>query len=372
MAEALALARRATALTSPNPMVGAVIVHDGEIVGRGFHTWAGLKHAEIVALEEAGERARGATAYVTLEPCAHTGRTPPCADALIAAGIAKVVVASEDPNPLVAGGGLRRLRASAITVELSPEHRAAAEKLNEGFLHFMRTGKPLVTLKCALTLDGKIAAPQDNTGWITSERARMHVQVLRHASDAIITGIGTVLSDNPLLTDRSDFPRERPLLRVVLDSTLRISPSSRLVQSAKGDLLIATTSAASPERRKILEARGVEVRTFDGPRGRVDFRDVISLLAARRCLSAMIEAGSKVNWAALDSNVADKVFLYYAPKILGGLESLPMAGGTGRMSRTDAIQLPETRNLHPIPPDEFAVEAWVHRRKALKYVYRNC
>jgi diaminohydroxyphosphoribosylaminopyrimidine deaminase/5-amino-6-(5-phosphoribosylamino)uracil reductase len=362
MSEALALARRGVALTSPNPMVGAVIVRekDNEVVGRGFHTWAGLKHAEILALEEAGDRARGATIYVTLEPCAHTGRTPPCADALISAGIAKVVVASEDPNPLNAGEGLRRLRASAIAVELSPEHRAAAEKLNEGFFHFMRTGKPLVTLKCALTLDGKIAAPEDNSGWITSERARAHVQVLRHATDAMITGIGTVLSDNPLLNDRSELPRARPLLRIVLDSTLRISPASRLVQSANNDLLIATTSAASPERRKVLEARGVEVRAFDGPRGRVDIRDVISLLGERRCLSAIIEAGSKVNWAALEANVVDKVFLYYAPKILGGLESLPMAGGTGRMSRTDAIRLHRT-TLHPIPPDEFAVEAFIEK-----------
>jgi diaminohydroxyphosphoribosylaminopyrimidine deaminase/5-amino-6-(5-phosphoribosylamino)uracil reductase len=360
MAEALALARRGTALTSPNPMVGAVIVRDDEIVGRGFHTWAELKHAEIIALEEAGERARGATIYVTLEPCAHIGRTGPCADALIAAGIAKVVVASEDPNPLVAGEGLRRLRASAITVEMLPEHRDAAEKLNEAFLHFMRTGRPLVTLKCALTLDGKISAPEDNSGWITSERARTHVQVLRHASDAIITGIGTVLSDNPLLSDRSEFPRARPLLRVVLDSTLRISPGSQLVQSAKGDLLIATTSAASPERRKVLEARGVEVRSFDGPHGRVDICDVISLLGERRCLSAMLEAGSKVNWAALECGAVDKVFLYYAPKILGGLESLPMAGGAGRMSRIDAIQLHRT-TLHPIPPDEFAVEAFIRK-----------
>jgi len=360
MAEALALARRGSALTSPNPMVGAVIVREGEVVGRGFHTWADLKHAEILALEDAGERARGATIYVTLEPCSHTGRTGPCADALIAAGIAKVVVASEDPNPLVAGEGLRRLRASAITVEMSAEHRDAAEKLNEAFLHFMRTGKPLVTLKCALTLDGKIAAPEDNTGWITSEKARAHVQVLRHACDAMITGIGTVLSDNPLLTDRSELPRARPLLRVVLDSTLRIPPGSRLVQSAKDDLLIATTSAASPERRRVLEARGVEVRAFDGPRGRVDIRDVVSLLSERRCLSAMLEAGSKLNWAALESNVVDKVFLYYAPKILGGFDSLPMAGGAGRLSRTDAIQLHRT-TLHSITPDEFAVGAWVRK-----------
>jgi diaminohydroxyphosphoribosylaminopyrimidine deaminase/5-amino-6-(5-phosphoribosylamino)uracil reductase len=360
MSEALALARRGTALTSPNPMVGAVVVRDGEVVGRGFHVWDAKKHAEIIALDEAGERARGATIYVTLEPCSHSGRTGPCADALIEAGIAKVVVASEDPNPLVAGEGLRRLRASGIAVELPDEYRAAAEKLNEAFLHYMRTGRPLVTLKSALTLDGKIAAPEDNTGWITSERARVHVQVLRHAHDAIITGIGTVLSDNPLLTDRSELPRARPLIRVVLDSTLRISPASKLVQSAREDLLIATTSAASPERRKALEAKGVEVRSFDGPRGRVDIRDVISVLGERKCLSAMLEAGSMVNWAALECGAVDKVFLYYAPKILGGLESLPMAGGAGRLSRTDAIQLTGTI-LHPIPPDEFAVEAFIRR-----------
>jgi len=349
MSDALALARRGVALTSPNPMVGAVIVRDSEVVGRGFHTWGGLKHAEILALEEAGDRAHGATIYVTLEPCSHTGRTPPCADAIIAAGIAKVVVASEDPNPLVAGEGLRRLRASAVTVEMSPEHRAAAEKLNEAFLHFMRTGKPLVTLKCALTLDGKIAAPEDNSGWITSERARAHVQVLRHATDAMITGIGTVLSDNPLLTDRSELPRARPLLRVVLDSTLRISPASRLVQSVNNDLLIATTSAASPERRKALESRGVEVRAFDGPRGRVDMRDVVSLLGERRCLSAMIEAGSMVNWAALEAGIVDKVFLYYAPKILGGLESLSAPNPAGRIRRRSLHRKKLRKKLKCLP-----------------------
>ncbi len=365
MAEALALARRGTALTSPNPMVGAVIVRDGEIVGRGFHTWAGLKHAEILALEDAGERAQGATIYLTLEPCAHTGRTGPCADALIAAGIAKVVVASEDPNPLVAGEGLRRLRASAITVEMSPEHRDIAEKLNETFLHFMRTGRPLVTLKSAVTLDGKIAAPEDNTGWITSERARAHVQVLRHAHDAIITGIGTVLSDNPRLNDRSELPRARPLLRVVLDSTLRIPLTSQLVRTAKDDLLIATTSAASPDRGvSALESARVwsvsQLRRTSAWGEADSSRDVISLLGERRLISAMFEAGSKMNWAALESGAVDKVFLYYAPKILGGTESLPMAGGAGRMSRMDAIQLHKTA-LHPIPPDEFAVEAFIKK-----------
>jgi diaminohydroxyphosphoribosylaminopyrimidine deaminase/5-amino-6-(5-phosphoribosylamino)uracil reductase len=360
MREALALARQGVALASPNPMVGCVMVRGGEVVGRGFHTWSGLKHAEIVALEQAGARARGATVYVTLEPCSHTGRTAPCSDALIAAGVSKVVAPASDPNPLVCGEGFRRLRASGVEVEIAAEFQAEAERLNEAFFHFMRTGKPLVTLKCALTLDGKIAAPEDNTGWITSERARAHVQELRHASDAMITGIGTALADDPLLTDRSGLPRTRPLLRVVLDSTLRLPLESKLVRSADGDLLIAATSAASGERRRALENRGVEVCIFDGPRGRVDIRDVVALLGERRCLSVTIEAGSKVNWAALESGAVDKVFLYYAPKILGGLQSLPMAGGIGRQRRVDAILLERTI-LHPIPPDEFAVEAYVRK-----------
>jgi diaminohydroxyphosphoribosylaminopyrimidine deaminase/5-amino-6-(5-phosphoribosylamino)uracil reductase len=360
MREALELARRGAGLASPNPMVGCVIVRDGAIAGRGFHTWDGVKHAEVVALEEAGPLAEGATVYVTLEPCSHTGRTGPCADALIAARVARVAVASRDPNPLVAGQGLARLRDAGVEVELAHEFEAEAIKLNEPYFHFMRARKPLVTLKCAVTLDGKIAAPEDNTGWITSERARGHVQGLRHASDAIVTGIGTVLSDDPLLTDRSGLPRSRPLLRVVLDSTLRIPLDSKMVQSVRGDLLIASTSAASAERKKALEARGIEVRIFDGPRGRVDIRDAVSMLGERRCLSVMIEAGSKVNWAALESRAVDKVFLYYAPKILGGMESLPMVGGQGRLRRMDAIVLERTA-LHTIPPDEFAVEAYIRK-----------
>lgn len=211
-----------------------------------------------------------------------------------------------------------------------------------------------------MTLDGKIAAPEDNTGWITSERARTHVQGLRHAADAIITGIGTVLGDDPLLNDRSGLSRARPLLRVVLDSTLRIPIDSKMVRSVAGDLLIVTTSAGSPDRRRALEKKGVEVKSFDGRKGRVDLRDLISLLGERNCLSAIIEAGSKANWAALEAGVVDKVFLYYAPKILGGLESLPMAGGAGKPRRVDAIQLERT-TLHPIPPDEFAVEAFIRK-----------
>ena len=250
------------------PMVGAVIVQDGEVVGRGFHTWEGLKHAEILALEEAGERARGATIYVTLEPCSHTGRTPPCADALIAAGIAKVVAASADPNPLVAGEGFRRLRASGVQVEIATEFQAEAEKLNEPFFHFMRTGRPLVTLKSALTLDGKIAAPEDNTGWITSERARAHVQELRHASDAIITGIGTVLADDPAIDRPQRICRARGRCCAWCSIPRCACRSNRGWCRARRTIC---SSPPHPPHRRNAGARSKiaasKCKIFDGPRG---------------------------------------------------------------------------------------------------------
>lgn len=359
MSQALDLARQGLGLTSPNPTVGAVLVRDGEVVGRGFHTWAGRKHAEILALEEAGDAARGATLYLTLEPCCHEGRTGPCTDALIAAGVSRVVAAMEDPNPQVSGEGLRRLRAAGIDVELAPEYRAEAAQLNEPFAHFMRTGRPLVTLKAAVTLDGKIAAPDDNEGWITSQIARAHVQQLRHQTDAILTGIGTVLSDDCLLNDRTGLERARPLLRIVVDSQLRLPPGSRMVESARGDVLAVTTSAAAADRRRALESRGIRVLTFNGPGGRVSLRALVEHLGREKYLSLMIEAGSKVNWSVLESGAADKIFFYYAPKVLGGLQSLPVAGGAGRRSRKDAIRFRDVR-LHRIgAPDEFAVEAWL-------------
>ncbi len=360
MREALDLARKGRALATPNPMVGAVLAQGSEVVGRGFHTYAGLQHAEIVALAEAGDKARGATLYVNLEPCAHHGRTPPCVDAIVAAGVARVVAAVEDPNPQVSGAGFRRLRDAGIEVELAPEFAAEAAKLNEPFLHFMRTRRPLVTLKTAITLDGKISAPDDNAGWITSERARAHVQELRHDHDAILTGIGTALADNPLLTDRTGLPRDRPLLRIVMDSQLRLPPDSKLVRSAEGDVVAVATSAASAERRKALEARGIQVLSFDGPGGRADLRSVIDWLGERRYLSLMIEAGSKLNWTALESGCVDRIFFYYGPKILGGMEALPLAGGIGRRKRSDAIRIHNVA-VHSIPPDEFAVEGYVHR-----------
>jgi diaminohydroxyphosphoribosylaminopyrimidine deaminase/5-amino-6-(5-phosphoribosylamino)uracil reductase len=358
MAQALGLARQGCGQTSPNPAVGAVLVKNGEVVGRGYHTWANRKHAEIVALEQAGERARGADLYVTLEPCSHEGRTGPCADAIIAAGVGKVVAALTDPNPLVAGQGFAKLHAAGIPIEIDTSAARDSEKMNEAYVHYMRTKKPLVTLKAAVTLDGKIAAPEDNRGWITSERARLHVQTLRHASDAILTGIGTVLSDDCLLTDRSKLPRSRPLLRIVADSQLRLPLDSKMVRSAADDLLVLSTSAASAERRRALEAHGVKVLVCDAEDGRTDLHQLGHWLASENYHSLMIEAGSKLNWAALESGLVDKIFFYYAPKILGGLRSLPVAGGVGRLRRVDAIEFHNV-TLHPITEDEFAVEAFL-------------
>lgn len=360
MREALDLARATMGQTSPNPAVGCVIAKHGTVIGKGAHVYAAKDHAETVALRQAGSHARDADVYVTLEPCSHQGRTGPCADALIAAQVRRVFVAMQDPNPIVAGSGIQRLRAAGIAVEMDHDAHPEAIRINEPFSHFMRTGRPLVTLKSAVTLDGKIAAPEDNEGWITSESARLHVQSMRHESDVMVTGINTVLADDCLLTDRTALPRSRPLLRVVLDSQLRLPITSRMVHTDPGDVLVATTTAASNERRKALEAKGVEVMVFDAANGRVSLELLIQELARRRYLTVMIEAGSKVNWAALDSEVVDKIFFYYAPKILGGLQSLPVAGGSGRRRRVDAMRLHDVR-LHPITREEFAVEAWLEK-----------
>lgn len=357
--EALALAERGKGLASPNPMVGSIVVSpDGAKIGEGFHAYDGIKHAEVLALEQAGAAARGATLYVSLEPCNHKGRTGPCADAILAAGIARVVAPVQDPFPSVAGSGFEKLRAAGIEVVVAAEYESAARKLNEAYFHFTTTGKPLVTLKVAVTLDGKIAAPDDNTGWITSEIARAHVQQVRHEHDAIMTGIGTVLADDCLLNDRSGLPRRRPLLRIVADSLLRIPVESKLIESFAGDVAIVTTSAAPAKRRAAMAERGIPVEVLDGETGRVDLQALVRWLGDQKILSLMIEAGSKLNWAALDSGIVDKVLLYYAPKILGGVDSLPMVGGIGRRSRAGAFRLHNLRTF-PVSDDEFVVEAYL-------------
>jgi diaminohydroxyphosphoribosylaminopyrimidine deaminase/5-amino-6-(5-phosphoribosylamino)uracil reductase len=331
---ALELARKGSALTSPNPRVGAVLVKEGTTLGEGFHVYENWKHAEILALEQARGSAHGATLYLNLEPCSHQGRTGPCADALIAAGIRRVVCSMQDPNPQVAGQGFAKLRAAGMEVEIGLL-QSEAMQLNEAFAKYIRRKTPLVTLKCAMTLDGKIAphAPsassQDafspdsssqgatRTEWITSEVARADVQQLRHQSDAILTGIGTILADDPLLTDRTAEPRRRPLMRVVLDSQLRLPPTSRLVQSAREDVLIFTRSA-DPSRKSELETMGVRVEQLPPSSGeQLDLAAVLRRLGELQITSLILEGGSHLNTAALHDGIVDKVMLYIAPKLFG-------------------------------------------------------
>lgn len=352
--QALDLARQGEGQASPNPLVGAVLVRDDHVVGRGFHTYVGVKHAEIRALEAAGAQAKGAALYINLEPCSHRGRTGPCADALIAAGVTRVVAAMQDPNPLVSGKGFEKLRAAGVEVEIAGEFSAEAGKLNEAFVHFMKTGRPLVTLKTAMTLDGKIAARAGESGWISSEAARKHAQRLRHASDAILTGIGTVLADNCFLTDRTGLPRSRPLLRMVADSKLRIPLDSNMVSSCGGDVVVIGTSASSADKRQALEERGVRVLNLEGSNQKADLGRIVQWTAEQKYLSLLLEAGGELNGAALDAGIVDKIFFYYAPKIFSSARSLPMSRGQ------NAVQL-ERIAVHAIGSDEFAVEGYVRK-----------
>jgi len=320
MQHALDLARKGVGLASPNPTVGCVIVKHGAIVGRGFHQYSWRDHAEIVALKQTGDRARGATLYVTLEPCNHTGRTGPCTEAIIAAGISRVVAAMQDPNPKTSGSGFACLRAAGIELEMGLLE-SEAEKLNEAFACWITTKKPFVTLKSALTLDGQLALPEPRKGkkrrWITSEESRAEVQRMRHASDALLTGIGTILADNPLLTDRSGLERRRRLLRVILDTKLRLPVRSRIVQTAGDDLLVFTAaSLKSPKARK-LQIAGVEVVQTKTRAGKIDLAAVLKELGRREVLSVLLEAGPHLNAATLSAGLVHKLVLFYAPKLAG-------------------------------------------------------
>lgn len=317
---ALVLARKGAGLASPNPMVGCVIVRSGEIVGEGFHQYEARDHAEIIALKMAGEKARGATLYVNLEPCNHTGRTGPCTEAIIGASIRRVVASMDDPNPLNSGRGFERLRSAGIEV-VSGVREEDARRLNEAFACWIRTKKPLVTLKSAMTLDGQLALPHaKNAGrstWVTSEESRAEVHRMRHASDALLTGIGTVLADDPLLTDRSGLPRRRPLLRVVLDSKLRLPLNSRLVKSADNDLLVFTAAPLdSPKARKLQKA-GVQLSGARNRRGRIDLDAALIHLGQHEILSVLLEAGPTLNGSALSAQIVHKLVLFYAPKFAG-------------------------------------------------------
>jgi diaminohydroxyphosphoribosylaminopyrimidine deaminase/5-amino-6-(5-phosphoribosylamino)uracil reductase len=371
MRQVLRLAEKGTALASPNPRVGAVVVNaSGQSVGSGFHIFTGVKHGEVLALEQAGTQAQDSSLYLNLEPCCHQGRTGPCADAVIAAGVRRVVASMADPNPLIAGKGFEKLRTAGIQVEVGLM-QAEARKLNEAFARYILSRRPLVTLKSGMTLDGKIAPPPGESanpsalgaggatgGWITSVEARAHVQELRHESDAIMVGVGTIIADDPLLTDRTAQARRRPLLRVVLDSRLRLPLESRLVRTAKEDVLVFC-SFAEEKKRSELEKMGIRVEQvpLGSGDGRPDLISIAKRLGEVEITSLLIEGGALVNWAALASGVVDKIFLYYAPKILAGTGSVPFAAGTGfkRMSEAAFVK---NISLHRFGED-FAVEGYL-------------
>lgn len=350
MRRALALARRGIGKTAPNPAVGCVIVRDGAVVGEGWHRKAGTPHAEVHALREAGERARGADVYVTLEPCSHHGRTPPCADALLEAGVRRVFVGMVDPNPKVCGEGIGRLRGAGIEVAtgiLGNECR----RINEPFAKHVTTGIPFVILKSAMTMDGKTATAAGDSRWITSEESRRYVHRLRSMVDAIMVGVGTVTADDPRLTAR--LPRGRDPLRVVVDSALRIPLDAQMLRlDSPAPTLIATVSDDG-ERIAALEALGAEVLRCRERQGRVDLRDLLARLGARGVQSLLLEGGREVAGEALREGLIDKFVLFYAPKLLGG------AGGFGLFAGESAERMDGCRRLTRVSVRRFGDDVMI-------------
>ena len=332
MERALELARKGAGQVSPGPLVGCVVVSStGEMVGEGFYIFDAIKHAETIALELAGEKARGGTAYVSLEPHAHHGRTPPCTDALIAAGIKRVVAPIEDLNPKVSGKGFAHLRASGVVVETGLLREEAAQ-VNEAYLHYMQTGLPFVHLKLAVSLDGKIATRTRDSRWITGPESRARAQDLRHEYDAILVGAGTAITDDPLLIDRSGLPRRRPLIRVVLDDAVRLSPSSQLATTALQAPVIVFGNKREP---KALRDKGVEVVNSD----RGDLLAVLRELGSRSIQSVLIEGGAAVAGEFVDAGLVNKITFLIAPKIIGGTDAPSAVGGRGVEMMSEAFEL---------------------------------
>ena len=336
MREALRIAEYARGRTSPNPLVGAVIVRDGAIVASGWHRAAGEPHAEIHALRMAGELARGATLYVTLEPCAHHGRTGPCAEAVIAAGLARVVVALSDPNPLVAGRGIHLLTAAGIEVTTGI-CEDEARRQNEIFLKWVTTKRPFVTLKTAMTLDGKIASHTGASQWITGAAARARVHAYRNEYDAILVGIGTVLADDPSLTTRLEHGTGKNPLRIVLDSEARTPLDAKLVADGAAPTIIVVSERADHRRVNLLRACGAEVVTLGAQR--VDIAVLLDYLGARDITSLFVEGGAAVNWSLLAGGSVDKVHAFIAPMLMGGETAKTPIGGTGFDSPQTALRL---------------------------------
>jgi diaminohydroxyphosphoribosylaminopyrimidine deaminase/5-amino-6-(5-phosphoribosylamino)uracil reductase len=325
MQQAMLLAAKARGRTSPNPMVGAVIVKGRRIIGKGYHKKAGTDHAEIIAIKKAGKRVKGSTLYVNLEPCCHREkRTPPCTDAIIRAGIKKVVVAMVDPNPMVSGKGIEKLRASGIMVDHGIME-IEAKRLNEAYIKFITTKKPFVILKIAQSIDGKIATANGESKWITCERARHYVHKLRNEVDAVLVGAGTVMKDNPLLTCRIKGGKNP--YRIIVDSALKIPLNANVLRLNDGKTIIATTQNSNHNKIKKIISLGHHVIITKNKDGKVDLKALIKNLGRLDITSIMVEGGSSINASALQNHIVDKILLFIAPKIIGGVDSVPSIGG---------------------------------------------
>lgn len=343
MRRALELAEQGRGRTSPNPMVGAVVVLDGKVVGEGYHHAVGCPHAEVEALTAAGAAARGATLYVTLEPCSHEGRTPPCAPLVIRSGVARVVAAMVDPNPLVSGAGIALLRGAGIRTEVGLLEREA-RLLNEAFIAHHLLGRPIVTAKWAMTLDGRIATQTGHSRWISNEESRAHVHVMRTQADGIMVGIGTVLADNPQLTIRMDGYEGPQPRRIIVDGTLRIPLKARCLEDTEpGHVVIATTESGHRDKVARLRDAGHEVLVFPGRRGILDLRLFIRELHQRDIQSILCEGGSTLNGALFQAHLVDKIVAFVAPKLVGGNEPKAPTAGWGVQYMTQALVLQEPR-----------------------------
>ena len=329
MKMALDLAQKGRGYTSPNPLVGAVIVKDGQVVGTGYHQTAGGDHAEVHAIHNAGADARGATLYVTLEPCNHTGRTPPCTEKILAAGIKRVIVAIKDPNPDVQGGGINYLKQQGITVDVGVCEQEA-RKVNDIFIKYVQKKRPFVIVKCAATLDGQIATRSGDSKWVTGKESRQFVHRLRHSVDAIMVGIKTVARDNPSLTTRLDRIKGFDPLRIVLDTHLSISEEAKLLRlDSESDTILVTGNSVAKDKKRRVEKTGARVLEAALKDHLIDLDALMDQLGALGITSLLIEGGSRVIASAFKAGIVDKVFFYYAPKILGGNDGYPICDGPG-------------------------------------------
>ena len=328
---------------SPNPMVGAVVVREGRVVGRGHHQRFGGPHAEVHALAQAGAAARDATLYVNLEPCNHTGKTPPCTDTILKAGIRRVVTAMEDPNPLVAGGGHARLRDAGLSV-VTGVCATEARRLNEAFVKWIRTRRPFVTLKCAATLDGRLATRTGDAKWVTGPQARAFVHRLRHAADGVLVGVNTVKADDPRLTTRLEQGPGVDPLRIILDTRLSLPLTARLLhQQSSAATLVVTGPEASAAARAAVAATGAQVVSAPLHQGRIDLTWLMGHLGAMGVASLLIEGGGQVAGAALRGGIVDKLCLFYAPKLLAGDDGVPICAGPGPALMRDSLMVKSIR-----------------------------